>query len=237
MDDENLNIFQEGQILLIDKPLDWTSFQAVNHVKWSIRKHFDIKKIKVGHAGTLDPLASGLLLICTGRFTKRIQELQGLQKEYEGTFTLGATRPSFDMETEIDCEFPYGHITLDLLQECLGDFKGEIEQVPPIYSALKKDGKPLYEYARKGTKLNLEKRKVTIYSFEILDVSLPEVSFRVICSKGTYIRSLVHDLGKSLESGAYLSALRRTKIGSYNVNKALTPLNFRERLWDKEPNT
>lgn len=228
------NTFQEGRVLSIDKPLEWTSFQAVNHVKWSIRKHLDIRKIKVGHAGTLDPLASGLLLVCTGKFTKKIRELQELEKEYTGTLVLGASRPSFDMETAIDVEYPYKHITEALLQKGTRELTGEILQQPPVYSALKKDGKPLYEYARKGEEVTVHKRSVIVKEFAITGVAFPEVHFRVRCSKGTYIRSLVHDLGKLLDSGAYLSSLRRTKTGSYNVNNALTPAAFRETLWNTQ---
>ncbi len=224
------NDFLEGQLLLIDKPLGWTSFQAVNKIKWAIRTKFALKKIKIGHAGTLDPLATGLLLICTGKFTKIIHELQGQEKEYVGTLTLGATRPSYDMETEIDQIFPTEHITKALIQQTLPKFIGEIDQIPPVFSALKKDGKRLYEYAREGKEVVIKKRKVNILAFEITEMSMPEVSFRVLCSKGTYIRSLAHDLGKEIGSGAYLSRLRRTKIGDYNVNNALGPNEFGENL-------
>ncbi len=225
--------FLNGQLLLIDKPLGWSSFQAVNKIKWAIRKKFDLKKIKIGHAGTLDPLATGLLLICTGKFTKKINELQGQAKEYTGTITLGATTPSYDMETEIDKTFPTDHITEELIREKAGRFIGEIEQAPPIFSALKKDGKRLYEYAREGKEVEIKKRKVTISAFEITKVGMPEVQFRVVCSKGTYIRSLAHDLGLALNSGGYLSSLRRTKIGDFNVDKAQDPNMFANRLLDK----
>jgi tRNA pseudouridine 55 synthase len=222
--------FLTGQIILIDKPLEWTSFQAVNALKWAIRKKFNLKKLKIGHAGTLDPLATGLLIICTGKFTKKIPELQGQVKEYTGTFTLGATTPSYDMETEVDRTFPMEHITKDSVQNATQHFLGEIEQLPPVFSALKKDGKRLYEFARKGEQVEVQPRKIEILEFEITRIDLPEVDFRVVCSKGTYIRSLAHDFGKVLDSGAYLSALRRTKIGDYNVNKATTPLVFKEEL-------
>ncbi|SHJ48057.1 tRNA pseudouridine55 synthase [Arenibacter nanhaiticus] len=222
--------FLEGQLLLIDKPLGWSSFQAVNSLKWAIRKKFELKKIKIGHAGTLDPLASGLLIICTGKFTKRIAELQGQEKEYTGTITLGATTPSYDMETEINERFPFSHITPELIQTTTADFIGEIEQQPPVFSALKKDGKRLYEYAREGKEVEIKTRKIHISEFEITGIDFPEVHFRVCCSKGTYIRSLAFDFGKALESGAYLSALRRTKIGDYNVNKAISPEKFRDLL-------
>lgn len=222
--------FLSGQIILIDKPLEWTSFQAVNALKWAIRKKFNLKKLKIGHAGTLDPLATGLLVICTGKFTKKIPELQGQIKEYTGTFTLGATTPSYDLETEVNQIFPTEHLTETSIRNVPNQFLGEIEQVPPVFSALKKDGKRLYELARKGEEVEVQARKIEILEFEITRIDLPEVDFRVVCSKGTYIRSLAHDFGKALGSGAYLSALRRTKIGDYNVNNATTPLVFKEEL-------
>jgi len=225
--------FLNGQLLLIDKPLGWSSFQAVNKLKWVIRKKFALKKIKIGHAGTLDPLATGLLLICTGKFTKTISELQGQIKEYTGTITLGATTPSYDLETEIDATFSIAHITKKGVYETTAKFIGEIEQTPPIFSALKKDGKRLYEYAREGLSVEIKKRSVTITTFEITAIELPEVNFRVVCSKGTYIRSLANDFGKALHAGAHLSSLRRTKIGNYNVNKAIDPLVFEENLLKK----
>jgi tRNA pseudouridine55 synthase len=218
--------FLDGQLLLIDKPMGWSSFQAVNKVKWVIRTKFKLKKIKVGHAGTLDPLATGLLLICTGKFTKKLNELQGQVKEYTGTFYLGATTPSYDKETEIDQEFPTGHITEPLIRQTTQKFIGEIQQFPPIFSALKKDGKRLYEYARDGETVDIKLRTVHISEFEITRIALPEIDFKVGCSKGTYIRSLAHDFGKALGSGAYLSSLRRTKIGDYSVYKAITPMDF-----------
>lgn len=227
--------FINGKLLLIDKPLGWSSFQAVNKVKWVIRKKFDIKKIKVGHAGTLDPLATGLLLICTGRFTKKINELQGQAKEYTGTITLGATTPSYDLETGVNRKYNIDHITEEMIHKTVLGFIGEIEQVPPIFSALKKDGKRLYEFAREGKEIDIKKRKVIISEFEITEIELPKVAFRVVCSKGTYIRSLAHDFGKALESGGHLSELRRTKIGDYNVNKALAPEDFRKVMFTKDP--
>lgn len=222
--------FLAGQTLLIDKPLGWSSFQAVNALKWAIRKKFNLKKIKIGHAGTLDPLATGLLVICTGKFTKRIPELQGQIKEYTGTFTLGGTTPSYDLETEVDQIFSIDHITTDLIQHATSQFLGEIHQKPPIFSALKKDGKRLYKFAREGIEVEIKTRKITISEFEITSIRLPELDFRVVCSKGTYIRSLAHDFGKVLDSGAHLSALKRTKIGDFNVNKAMTPAVFKEQL-------
>jgi len=213
--------FQNGQIILIDKSLHWTSFQAVNKMKWILKSKLGLKKIKIGHAGTLDPLASGLLLVCTGKFTKRIPELQGQVKEYTGTFHLGATTPSYDLETEIDETFPTSHLTDVLIHETTKQFLGEIDQKPPIFSAIKKDGKRLYEHARAGETVEIAFRKTTIDAFEITRIALPEVDFRVVCSKGTYIRSLAYDFGKALKSGAHLTALRRTKIGDYNVTDAM----------------
>ncbi len=222
--------FKEGQILLFDKPLNWTSFQLVNKVRWLIRKSCNIKKIKVGHAGTLDPLATGLLVICTGKFTKRIEEFQGQEKEYTGTFTLGATTPSYDLETEVDETFPVDHISEDDINKATSQFIGEIEQVPPVFSALKKDGKRLYEYARNGEEVEVKSRKVTITEFEVTATRFPEVDFRVVCSKGTYIRSLANDFGKALGSGAHLSALRRTRIGDFKVEDSMDLEAFQNLL-------
>ena len=223
--------FLEGQVLLIDKPLGWTSFQAVNKIKWAIKRKFSLKKIKIGHAGTLDPLATGLLLICTGKFTKNIEQLQGAEKEYTGTITLGATTPSYDLETEVDATYPINHITKRNQSPLpLPLFLGKLSKEPPIYSALKKDGKRLYEYAREGQDVTIKKRKVSITDFEITQVNLPDIQFRISCGKGTYIRSLAHDFGIALRSGGHLSALRRTKIGDYNVNKAMDPNAFADIL-------
>lgn len=221
-------------MLLIDKPLHWSSFQAVNKIKWSLKKHLGLKKIKVGHAGTLDPLASGLLIICTGKFTKRIMELQGMEKEYTGTFYLGATTPSYDLETEVNETFPIEHISDELVRETTKQFTGEIDQKPPVFSAIKKDGKRLYEHARKGEEVEIASRKVTIHEFEITRIALPEVNFRVVCSKGTYIRSLAYDFGGALNSGAHLTALRRTKIGEYDVANAITPDAFEASVLPSE---
>ncbi len=222
--------FLNGQILLIDKPLTWSSFQAVNALKWAIRRKFNLSKIKIGHAGTLDPLATGLLLVCTGRFTKKIPELQGQVKEYTGTFTLGAITPSYDKETEITQTFPTSHINETLLRNTTKQFLGAIAQVPPIFSALKKDGKRLYEIAREGKSVVLKPREVNIFEFDLTQIHGTEVAFRVVCSKGTYIRSLAHDFGKAIASGAYLSSLRRTKIGAFHVDQAITPATFKEKL-------
>jgi tRNA pseudouridine55 synthase len=222
--------YKNGQILLIDKPLEWTSFQAVNKIRWHIRKRFDIKKIKVGHAGTLDPLATGLLIICTGKQTKSINEYQGQIKEYTGTFTIGATTPSYDLETEVNETFPTAHITNELIHKATAQFIGTIQQRPPIFSALKKDGKRLYELARKGETTYIPTREITISEFEITNIELPRIGFRVVCSKGTYIRSLAFDFGKALDSGAHLSALRRTKIGDFSVEEALSIEGFIEKF-------
>lgn len=227
--------FLEGQVLLIDKPLKWSSFQAVNKIKYILKRRYDLpKKFKIGHAGTLDPLATGLLIICTGKFTKRIPELQGQAKEYTGTFVVGATTPSYDLETEVDATFPTGHISAELILETAKQFLGEIDQKPPVFSAIKKDGKRLYEHARAGEEVEIAARKTTIHEFEITGIALPEINFRVVCSKGTYIRSLAFDFGKALNSGAHLSVLRRTKIGSYDVVNAITPEEF-EQLHRLQP--
>ena len=222
--------FLNGQIILIDKPLHWTSFQAVNKMKWALKSKLGLKKIKIGHAGTLDPLASGLLLVCTGKFTKRITELQGQAKEYTGTFHIGATTPSYDLETEIDARFPTEHINEALIHETVKQFLGEIDQKPPIFSAIKKDGVRLYEHARAGETVEIPTRKTTIHEFEITRIELPEVDFRVVCSKGTYIRSLAYDFGKAMQSGSHLTVLRRTKIGDYDVKDGMDVTLFEESL-------
>lgn len=217
-----LEDYKNGRVLLIDKPLNWTSFQVVNKLRWNIKQQFKIKNIKVGHAGTLDPLATGLLIICTGKFTKKIEEYQGQIKEYTGTITLGATTPSYDLETEINETFKTDHISEKLILKTTKQFIGEINQKPPIFSAIKKDGKRLYEFARAGETTEIKSRKITITEFEITNVDFPKVEFRVVCSKGTYIRSLAYDFGLALNSGAHLSALRRTKIGEFNVENGMT---------------
>ncbi|MDB9988513.1 tRNA pseudouridine(55) synthase TruB [Flavobacteriaceae bacterium] len=222
--------FLNGEIILIDKPLGWTSFQVVNKIRWLIRSTYGIKKIKVGHAGTLDPLASGLLILCTGKMTKSIEQFMGQEKEYTGTFTLGATTPSYDLETEIDHTFPTDHITEELLQTTLDQFVGTIDQYPPVFSALKKDGKRLYEFAREGVEVEIPTRKVNIRSFELTQKAIPKVDFKVICSKGTYIRSLANDYGKALNSGAHLSALRRTRIGKFNIEQAVSIEDFEKQI-------
>ena len=218
--------YLSGQVLLIDKPLHWTSFQVVNKLRWEIRQTFKLKKIKVGHAGTLDPLATGLLIICTGKMTKEIDTFQGQIKEYTGTLALGATTPSFDLETEINETFSTNHITEDLIKETTKQFIGDIQQVPPVFSALKKDGKRLYEFARAGEDVEINSRAVSIQEFEITKIDGLNINFRVICSKGTYIRSLANDFGKALQSGAHLSALRRTKIGDFHVDNGMSIETF-----------
>jgi tRNA pseudouridine55 synthase len=218
--------FLSGKVLLIDKPLHWTSFQIVNKLRWEIRRAFNIKKIKVGHAGTLDPLATGLLVICTGKMTKQIDIFQGQIKEYTGTIVLGSTTPSYDLETDINQTFPTEHINKDLIKNATLQFIGDIQQYPPVFSALKKDGKRLYEFARASEDVEIPSRLVNISEFEITKIDGLNIDFRVVCSKGTYIRSLANDFGKALNSGAHLSALRRTRIGGFNVGEALTPEKF-----------
>ncbi|WP_419212842.1 tRNA pseudouridine(55) synthase TruB [Maribacter sp. X9] len=222
--------FLNGQVLLIDKPLGWSSFQAVNKLKWAIRKKFSLKKFKIGHAGTLDPLATGLLVICTGKFTKKITEYQGQEKEYTGIITLGATTPSYDLETKVDHTYPTDHITSELIHSTTNQFIGELEQAPPVFSALKKDGKRLYELAREGKSVEISKRKVTVRTFEITQINDLDVHFRIACSKGTYIRSIAHDFGTALNSGGHLTALRRTKIGDFTVDIAQNPNVFADTL-------
>ena len=225
-----LHPLEVGSILLIDKPAGWTSFDVVNKIRGAIKYHLGLKKIKVGHSGTLDPMATGLLLLGTGKCTRDLASLQELGKWYEGTITLGATTPTYDAESEPDELFPFQHITREGLDVALIQFQGELMQIPPIFSAIKVGGQPLYKKARKGEVFEPEARKITLYSLEILRFELPEIDFRVHCSKGTYIRSLAFDLGKSLQSGAYLSRLVRTKIGSYDLKEAVSPEKFIESI-------
>lgn len=222
--------FVEGEMLLIDKPLEWTSFDVVNHLRSFLRKMYDLKKLKVGHAGTLDPLATGLLIICTGRKTKEIDTYQGMDKVYVGSMHFGATTPSYDGETEIDEKFDVSDITSDLLQKTTTQFTGEIDQIPPAYSAIKVGGKRSFDLARKNQSVELKSRKVKISSFKLVNIDLPRIDFSVECTKGTYIRSLVHDFGKALGKGAYLTDLRRTQIGEYNVNESFTLDKFKEQV-------
>ncbi len=212
--------FLDGTCILVDKPMSWTSFDVVNKIRSALKHNLGIRKIKVGHSGTLDPMATGLLVVCTGKHTKKLANYQGLGKEYEGTITLGATTPSYDAETEPDATFPISHITPEDIEKTRQDFIGELEQLPPMYSAIKVDGQPLYKKARKGEKVEVKPRSVIIEEFEITNVDLPTIDFRVKCSKGTYIRSLAFDFGKALNSGAYLSRLRRTKIGQFRIEEA-----------------
>ena len=222
--------FVNGALLLINKPPEWTSFDVVKKVRNLIKKKLQIKKIKVGHAGTLDPLATGLLIVCTGKFTKRIDEIQRQGKCYTGHFTLGASTPSFDLETKVNQTFETAHITKKLLEETAKQFEGEVNQIPPIFSALKKEGERLYKLARKNKKVEIESRKVTIHSFKITKINMPEVSFKISCSKGTYIRSIANDFGKALNSGAHLSELCRTKIGEYDLNRATNIKELEEKI-------
>lgn len=213
---KSINDFAEGQLLLVNKPYKWTSFDVVG----KLRNAFKPLKLKVGHAGTLDPLATGLLIICTGKMTKQIDTFQAQEKEYTGTMILGATTPSYDMETEPDQQFDISYITEEQIKAACKQFTGDIQQYPPAHSAVKIDGERLYEKARRGEEVELRLRNVTINEFEITGITLPEINFRVVCSKGTYIRSLVHDFGKALSNGAYLSRLRRTRSGDYKVDDA-----------------
>ncbi len=222
--------FLSGQVILINKPLEWTSFQVVNKVRWLIRKNLQIKKIKVGHAGTLDPLATGLLILCCGKMTKEIERFQGQEKTYSGTFQLGATTPSYDLETPIDQHFPTDHINPALVAASKKQFMGDIDQYPPVFSALKKEGKRLYEYARKGEEVTIPSRKVNISAFEVDASALPEISFKVSCSKGTYIRSLAHDFGHALNSGAHLSSLCRERIGDFHLEDAISIETFEAQI-------
>lgn len=225
---EKLTFFEEGQVLFFNKPLYWTSFDLVNKVRNIIRSTLKIKKIKVGHAGTLDPLASGLMIVCTGRATKRINEFQDLDKEYVATFHLGATTPSFDLETETDFQYPADHITEELVREKLACFLGEQKQLPPMYSAKLIAGKRAYEFARQGIQKELEPVTVYFREIELLSYNIPEIKVRIVCSKGTYIRSFARDLGKALNSGSYLSSLERTAIGSFRITDAFEIEKFRE---------
>jgi len=214
--------FQEGQILLINKPLQWTSHDVVARLRGPLKHYCANKKFKIGHAGTLDPLATGLLLVLTGKATKLAEKLQGLEKEYTGTITLGATTPSFDAETAVTETLPTAHISAADIQAMAKQFEGNQDQNPPIYSAVKVDGIRAYDYARGGNELIMKSRNITLFSFEITSIRMPEVDFKVHCSKGTYIRSLAHDFGKALGCGGYLTALCRTAVGSYRIEDATT---------------
>lgn len=214
--------FIEGEILYIDKPYEWTSFDAVKRLRGAIQRRLGVKKLKVGHAGTLDPLATGVMIVCTGRSTKRIEELQAGVKEYVATIALGATTPSFDLETKIDATYPTDHITRELAEQTLKKFIGRIEQVPPAFSACKVDGQRAYKMARKGREVELKPKILVIDEIELLDFSKTQITIRVVCSKGTYIRALARDIGAALNSGGHLSALRRTKVGEVSIDDCLT---------------
>jgi len=212
--------FKAGTVLLVNKPLTWTSFDVVNKIRYALKSKLNVKKIKVGHAGTLDPLATGLLIVCTGKFTKKIDSIQVQTKKYTGTFLLGKTTPSFDAEQEPDATYPTEHINDEFLEKARQQFLGDLKQLPPQYSAIKVDGVPLYRSARRGEKVEVKPRPVHISQFDLTEIRMPEVDFFVECSKGTYIRSLAHDFGKAVESGAYLTKLCRTAIGDYKLEDA-----------------
>lgn len=222
--------FISGEIIGIDKRLGWTSFDAVKRIRGAIQRRLNVKKFKVGHAGTLDPLATGVLIICTGRATRDIERLQNGTKEYIATLRLGATTPSFDLETEIDATYPYEHITLEMVEEILPRFTGHIMQVPPVYSAVKVDGKRAYKYARKGTEVELKAKPLVIEELELLPSTLPELRLRIVCSKGTYIRALTRDIGAALGSGAHLAALCRTRVGDVELSRCMTVDEAVERI-------
>lgn len=232
--------FRTGEVLLINKPFKWTSFQVVNKMKWLLKNHpsllVDGKRVqpKIGHAGTLDPLATGLLIVCTGKQTKNIESYQAQEKEYTGTFYIGATTPCFDLEKEIDAHYPTEHITDELIYEAAKTFVGTIQQTPPLFSAIKIDGKRAYDIARAGGTAEIKPKEITIYKFEVTRIQLPEVNFRVVCSKGTYIRSLARDLGLVLNSGAHLIALHRTRIGSYKAEDAMSIEEFEKQLTENK---
>jgi len=227
--------YRAGVALLIDKPLEWTSHDVVNKLRWLIRKHYGVRKFKIGHAGTLDPLASGLLILCAGKWTKRMTDFQGLEKEYTGTITLGATRPSFDMETEIDATFSIEHLDEEKVNAVIPQFTGDIMQMPPIYSAKQVNGQRAYDRARAGKEVKLAACPIHIASLAFEKVEMPTIDFRTRCSKGTYIRSLAHDIGGALDTGGYLSALRRTAIGEHRVENALQISDFEAALRPSSP--
>lgn len=214
--------FVSGEIIGIDKPLRWTSFDAVKRLRGVIQRRLGVKKFKIGHAGTLDPLATGVLIVCTGKATRRIEELQSGEKEYVASLMLGATTPSFDLETDVDATFPTKHITPELIEEILPKFRGNISQIPPIYSAVKIDGKRAYKYARKGKEVELKPKELVISEIEVLKFEMPILELRVVCSKGTYIRALARDIGEALHSGAHLVGLRRTRVGDVKIEDCLS---------------
>lgn len=226
--------FLDGEILCFDKPLEWTSFDLVNKVRYMIKRKLGVKKFKIGHAGTLDPLATGVLIVCTGKATKRIEEFQYQTKEYVATLRLGATTPSFDLEQEIDAEYPTEHITREMVEETLKSFIGEIQQIPPVYSAVKVNGKRAYDYARKGNEVELKPKLLVIDEIELLDCQLPCITIRVVCSKGTYIRALARDIGIALKSGAHLTSLRRTRVGEFRVENCISLEQFQNIVNEQE---
>ncbi len=231
-------IFSQGKVILIDKPLTWTSFDVVNKIRYAIKKYEQKKKVKVGHAGTLDPLATGLLILCSGKMTKQIEDFQGQEKEYIAQITFGFTTASYDLESELENQKNVSTLTLEKIKTALKDFEGEIDQIPPIFSAVQVNGKRAYQSAREGEEVKLNSRKVTVSELEILSSDLSEdkavISLRIVCSKGTYIRSLAHDLGQKLETGAHLSALQRTRIGEFRIEEAQTIEEFLEEWKPKE---
>jgi tRNA pseudouridine55 synthase len=224
--------FEQGEVLLINKPFRWTSFDAVNKIRWMLQKKLGLKKLKVGHAGTLDPLATGLLIVCTGKFTKKIEEFQAFEKEYTGTITLGSTTPSYDLETEINARYDFSAIKEEQLFQATQQFLGEIEQVAPLYSAKKIDGVRAYNIAREGKVAEIKPNKIKISEFTLTAVRMPEVDFKIRCSKGTYIRSIAHDFGRALENGAHLSALCRTKIGDFDLKNSMEMSDFQKLILD-----
>lgn len=226
--------FKEGEVLYFDKPLRWTSFAVVNKIRYHISRKLGVKKIKVGHAGTLDPLATGVMIICTGKATKRIEEFQYYTKEYIATLQLGATTPSYDLEKEIDATYPTEHITREMVEEVLQQFKGTIEQIPPAFSACKVDGKRAYDLARKGDEVELKPKTLVIDEIELLECNLPEIKIRVVCSKGTYIRALARDIGEALQSGAHLTGLIRTRVGEVRLKDCMQVEDFPEWLEQQE---
>ena len=228
--------FSEGEVLLINKPYDWTSFDVISYIRNQIKRALDIKKIKVGHAGTLDPLATGLLIICTGKFTKKIDEFQAQEKEYTGTFTIGETTPSFDMEKEVDFTFDYSHVNEKLILQTSQKFTGTFEQIPPIFSAIKIGGKRAYEFARNSEEIKISSKTITISEFEITNIQLPLIYFRIVCSKGTYIRALARDFGETMQCGAYLSSLCRTRIGNFELKDALEIETFKSVITEHNNN-
>jgi tRNA pseudouridine55 synthase len=230
MDFSRPETFLDGAVLLIDKSQDWTSFDVVNKIRKLLRQWLGIQKIKVGHAGTLDPLATGLVIICTGKSTKQISRYQELEKVYVAKIKLGATTPSYDLETEVDATFPWEHITREMVEHSLERFTGEQDQIPPVFSAKSVDGKRAYSMARKGKEVLLKPQRIHIYDMKLLEFQLPEVTLEITCSKGTYIRSLARDLGLDLGSGAHLAGLRRTRIGHYKVEESITIEKFTEKL-------